>query len=459
MTGWAQWRLYVAPAYLLLAIILGGSGQQAPIGNATLQLIGVGILLWAFLTPQRAMIPPKERRLNFLVAGAIAIVLLQLVPLPPALWKLSPFQAQFAAQDALLGIDSDGWRAWSLRPYATLDTGLRLIPPLAMLAAILKLEVTRQRYIAAALFAGVLLSILLGLLQVGSAGGAEGRFYPYPQSNFGVATGFFSNANHMATLLLCVIPFACATASALIEREPGFRAEAAIYAGLGGGILLLLVGLMMNGSLFGYLLVLPVLVSSLLMLSKSGQKLVKPSLLAFALLGGLAMIGFASGKIDGSRAAASTSASVGERQTILANSVDLIEKAGPLGTGLGSYDRVYRMEEPREEVSPFVVNAAHNDYLQWVIEAGWLGALFMLVALIWWFVALFQMRTSSVADQYAWAGGIASGVILLHSAVDYPLRTASLAVLFAACLALLLQSKRHLQEEKDLRPTRHVVID
>ncbi len=58
-----------------------------------------------------------------------------------------------------------------------------------------------------ALLAGTLAGILLGALQVGSADPENSPWYPYAFSNFGVATGFFANANHMAILLVISLPF------------------------------------------------------------------------------------------------------------------------------------------------------------------------------------------------------------------------------------------------------------
>ena len=56
------------------------------------------------------------------------------------------------------------------------------------------------------------------------------------------------------------------------------------------------------------------------------------------------------------------------------------------------------------------------------------------------------------------AGAIASAAILLHSVVDYPLRTAAMSAVFAMSLALIVESRRTARSETDLRPVRHVVV-
>jgi hypothetical protein len=65
---------------------------------------------------------------------------------------------------------------------------------------------------------------------------------------------------------------------------------------------------------------------------------------------------------------------------------------------------------------------------------------------------------SPASDQFALAGAIASAAILMHSMVDYPLRTAAISAVFAMSLALILQSRRSARSEKDLRPVRHLVV-
>ncbi len=111
----------------------------------------------------------------------------------------------------------------------------------------------------------------------------------------------------------------------------------------------------------------------------------------------------------------------------------------PLGSGLGSFQTVYFSVEPLSQVSGVYFNHAHNDYLELLLEAGLPGAVLFGLFLAW-----LAVRTAGVWIQRAAAGAdlaaAASFTLLLllaHSAVDYPLRTEALAVLFAfACAAL-----------------------
>ena len=121
------------PAYLLLCIVIGGSGQ-AVWGNAFLQLLGLAILAWAALARDPPAISSDGRRL-LLIAGAIALLfLVQLVPLPPALWTQLPGRSFVAGGLRLLGLPPP-WLPISLSPYDTLASALTLLPPLACWAA------------------------------------------------------------------------------------------------------------------------------------------------------------------------------------------------------------------------------------------------------------------------------------------------------------------------------------
>ena len=75
----------------------------------------------------------------------------------------------------------------------------------------------------------------------------------------------------------------------------------------------------------------------------------------------------------------------------------------------------------------------------------------------WWIRRASVIWRSAVADRFAQAATIASAAILVHSLVDYPLRTAALSAIFAGCLALMVQTRlRDPKRAADLWPTRHL---
>jgi O-antigen ligase len=116
------------------------------------------------------------------------------------------------------------------------------------------------------------------------------------------------------------------------------------------------------------------------------------------------------------------------------------------------------IEDP-DKTDRIYVNHAHNDYLELALETGLSGVLIIILFLMWWVNSVVRMVRSPASDQFAMAGAIASAAILIHSLVDYPLRTAAISTLFAMCIVLVVQSRRTVQSDNDLRPTRHLILD
>lgn len=447
----------VAPLYLLLCLIVGGSAQGIW-ANMLLQLLGVGILAWAAVVRSEPWTRPQIWLGVCIIAGLL-VAGLQLVPLPPNVWEHLGGREVFAAGYRVLGIPPP-WLPVSLAPYDSAATLLTLIPPLALLAAMWRLG-SRPFWLIIALLIGTLAGIVLGALQVSSADPETSRWYFYARTNYGVATGFFANANHMATLLVASLPFLAAVLAAVRARGGNVQRYSATFALVAGAALVIAVGLAINGSLAGYGLVLPVAVASVLVFVRRGSPtarwlVVGAAVLLIAAVGALTFTPIGSG--TGLRAGAATSAL--SRQEIFKTSALAAGDLMPMGAGLGTFREVYAIYEDHERLDPnAVVNHAHNDYLELVLETGLPGLAVLLLFLAWWASASWRAWKSPEADPFARAATIASAAILVHSLVDFPLRTAAISACFAMCLGLLAARPRHpAPDRSSLRPTRHVVV-
>jgi O-antigen ligase len=444
-------RPAVAPAYLFLCLLAGGSAQGIwP--NAALRLAAIAIIAWVMIERREEPLPRPVKQLLALICLVLALVAIQLVPLPTSIWGALPGREHLLDGYRLLGI-VPGPLPLSLAPYDTVATALALLPPLGILAAMIGLRGYSSASLAAALILGTVAGVLLGIMQVASPNPLASPWYIYPQSNFGVATGFFANGNHMASLLLVSIPFITALGATVRERAKDVRLRSAALALVGGGLVVVVLGLILNGSLAGYVLGLPIVLASLLMLLGTQSRFAR---------GGVAAIGLASllalALMWNTPVSSGAATSVSSRQTMLTKSLELIREYSPVGSGLGTFEKVYRMAEDPAQVDRYYVNHAHNDYLELAIETGLPGIILMLLFLGWWGRSVWRMLSSPAADQFAIAGAIASAAILLHDAVDYPLRTAAMSTVFALCLALILQSRRTAHSDSDLRPARHLVV-
>ena len=449
-------RSAVAPAYLFLCLTLGGS-PQGVWGNAFLQLLAVAIIAWALVERREEPLPRATRQLLAIIVLAILLVAIQLVPLPRDIWAALPGREFVVQGFALLGI-APGAMPISLSPYDSLAASLALLPPLGMLAATLMLRAYTTVWLAVGLIAGAMAGVLLGILQVSSPFPEQSPWYLYRVSNFGVATGFFANSNHMASLLLVTIPFVAAVGASLRGRSTDVRARSAGMAIAFSGLVLTILGLILNQSLAGYGLGIPVVLASLLILFGLPARWTSRALPAIGLAGIAAVALIWTSPISAQLDEIGTSTSVASRARIAANSVDLAREFAPLGAGLGTYPKVYQLNEDPAAVDRWYVNHAHNDYLELAVETGIPGIALILIFLLWWGRQLWRMMRSPASDQFALAGAIATSAILIHSLVDYPLRTAAISVVFAMSLGMVLQSRRSAHSDQDFRPVRHVVV-
>jgi O-antigen ligase len=250
--------------------------------------------------------------------------------------------------------------------------------------------------------------------------------YLYRSTNVGLGTGFFSNANHMATLLVCSIPFAAALYLANRARSRSQQHSSALKVMLIGALVVLLVGIAINGSLAGLGLTVPALGASLLMLLGRDRRIPAWAMLPLLLLSGLAIALVFTQPMGNDLTSTGADLSI-SRRTFFANTLRAAGAFAPLGSGLGSFPEIYPLYENHEIVVSTFVNHAHSDLLELMLETGLPGMLLLVAFLLWWTLRAIAVWRSKEGDPYAQAATIASAAILGHSLVDYPLRTAAIS--------------------------------
>lgn len=450
-----QLRQLPAPLYLLLCILLGGSAQGSW-RNAVLQLIGLAIIAWAALERPASPPPRPARQLIWLAALGIAWCLVQLVPLPASLWSALGPRGALAESYVLMGMEVPALPL-SMAPFDTVATLLALIPPIALYMAIERLRAYRAAYMVAALAAGTLAGIALGIMQVASPG-EDSPFYLYPSVNWGQATGFFANSNHMASLLVVTLPFLVALAAG--ARASGEEKGAAVGAGAVALVLLVIVGIVLNGSLAAYLLLPPVLLASALIYWPAGRRVRRIAVATASVAMLLGTAGLALTGVGGTTLGSTSSEPVDSRAYLNLTTARAALDYMPFGSGLGTYRAVFDAAEDPASVGATRSSHAHNDYLEIALELGLPGVLLTLLFLAWWARAAIETWRSPEAQPYVRAAAIASAALLAHSLVDFPLRTAALSSIFAMCLAFLSDRVRSDPTQKgELRAARHLSLD
>lgn len=448
-------RQAVVPVYLFACLILGGSAQGIW-QNMVLQLAGIALIGWAAASSSSQGVATPARQLLLIAALGIAVVAVQLVPLPMSTWAQLGARAELAPQYGTLGLHPSALPL-SLNPYGSLDSMLGLIPPLAIVCGMVRLRAYRPLWLAVALLAGTIAGILLGALQVASSRSAEAPWYLYEETNVGTAVGFFANVNHMATLLVISLPFLAAIAAT--ARSESVQRYSAVLALTAGGGLVIVVGLALNGSLAGYGLALPVLAASSLIVLRPSSRWRIWSVIAAGLLLVAAVAALETTSIGGTKIGEDATTSVQSREAILATTGEALKDFFPVGSGLGSFRSVYHLYEKPTEVTDTYVIHAHNDYVELALETGAAGLVVLALFLVWWAVSVWRVWRTAEAGPFARAASIASAAVLVHSLVDFPLRTAAISACFAMCAAFLADRRGPaVAEASDLRPTRHIVM-
>jgi O-antigen ligase len=448
-------RKAVAPAYLFACLLLGGSAQGIW-GNALLQIAAIIIICW-WVVDGRTRLPPAGRSLAWLLALAVLLILLQILPFPPSIWTSLPGRQIVVEGRALLGL-APGWSSISLAPFDSMATLPLLLPPVALFVAVVQAEGKNGTWIAVALITATFAGVLLGLLQVSSGNPTASPWYLYKFSNFGFATGFFANSNHMASLLLVALPFVAALGAIGAGSTKDVRKRYSVIALTAGSIGVVMIGLALNGSLAGAGLLVPVGIASLLLAVRMGPKakLLVVGVGTAAFLGFIVLLSSPAGE---RLALTGASTSMSTRHEILAHSMEAVKEFGPVGSGLGTYSKVYPLFEDPDAIAPTYVNHAHNDYVELAVELGLPGMLLVALFLLWWASEVWRMVSTPSASPFAKAAAIGSAAILLHSLVDFPLRTSAISALFGLCLAMILLSRNSPTTSKDLREARHLVIE
>ena len=127
-------------------------------------------------------------------------------------------------------------------------------------------------------------------------------------------------------------------------------------------------------------------------------------------------------------------ANEGSRFRISVETLGIGSEHAPLGSGIGSFVAAFQQGASEDFLMNAYVNNAHNEYAQWWLEGDVLGVMVMLLALAVLARALFgllRMRPGSTARVCGIAAMMGIGVIVLHSTVDYPLRTQALMAVFS----------------------------
>ena len=420
---------------MLVAGALGGG--QGGLGDLLAQELAIALgllLLLQGLRGELAWRAPLHVRL--LVLLPLSLPLLQLLPLPVFVLQSGAARQQLAAQLSFAG---GAWPCSITLDRVATETALWwLLPALAVVLATLTRSRKYQQVMLLFVALLAIANVAFGMLQESGGTGSGWRLYEI--TNKDRAVGLFANRNHFACLLAMLLPVVIGTTSwALAERLEGRRMNPmAIVAGA-ILIILLVIGIALSGSRAGLLLAMvAVLGCAPLLVRLNRQKGARRLLylvigvalfltLQFSLLGAVPRL-INTGLEDG-------------RWTYARTTVQAIGDYLPLGSGLGTFRNAYQPYEAQGEPTRYIINHAHNDYLELLLEGGVFALVLLAIGAFFWLRRGWELFRHRSDDQSLWpllvrCCWLGASMGLLHSALDFPLRTTAAMTVFAVFAAI-----------------------
>lgn len=422
----------LAVAVLAAAMLFGGSARRDLLSDFAPQVLSL-FLLWR-AGPEALTRLGSERLIALLVAIAVLVPIVHIVPLPAVFQGFSSGRNEVLAPLAAVGLGGH-WGPISLRPLETIRSALALLPALSLLAAALVLSATQRRALALLAIAVALLNIPLGMLQI--LGGPESALYFYAITNNGSAVGFFANRNHYAALFYMTLPFC--VAFAVSERK--FGGVSYVHIGLFAAAALIL-GLSLSGSRTVLMLGPIALGLSYLWFGRGimtqafGKRYRTVGLAAGLLILAPLALGVGLLTIFGRLETHDVAADL--RWPMAAATWAAGLGFIPFGAGLGSFERIYAYFEPTGSVVAPIVNHAHNDWLELFLETGLVAVLVLVIAVLWLLKAARDARDDwePLDARLARAAVLAVALVAIHLFWDYPVRTIAISSLVALAVGL-----------------------
>lgn len=429
-----------------------------------LMLAAFILSLW---TVQGQSVFPRVR-LSYTPAAIFFIWTLFLCfPFPyPVLSFLSPTRAEILSQAWVLTGSTPAWESLSYLPKTALSWWIFLLS-LGLFFFVVRNLCTERKTLKRVVFVMIaigLVEAVYGLIQalVPSMGVL---WVGYIQDYLGTARGTFINRNNFAGFMGMLWPLALGITLAMTGRVHSFKAALGSdrlnrQALMALGIIVFLLALIFTRSRAGIASGLVGFLAFILM-ARTGMKAVARQ--TRVLLGGIIVLLFIYTMTIGvgpiMQRFLTLGADSGSRVDIWRDSLPII-KDHPLGIGLKNYENVFPVYNQSLTSEKTVIHA-HNDYLQILIEAGWVG-LFTITGGFFIFLGkcarrIRQLDFSNDPLRFFLAVGAFSGLISMavHSLFDFNLQIPANCLYFVVLMAILsacTRPRKHLTSNIE-RPT------
>ena len=414
---------------------------------------------------------PFERRTKLVLwalFGVLAAAAIQVVPLPAAVLKvLSPsadsFLSNYDFAYALGRLEGSApsWHPLSVVPKSTM-TGIALLAAFVLFLAGLTraLSPSKARALAAGVVGFGVLLALVGIVQKATLGDhawAGMKIYGFwaPQNLLSTPFGPYINKNHFAGWMLMALPLAIGLAMGQAEHalhrvSGGFRSVVLWFSSPDGGrfqlaviaMLTMAASLLMTKSRSG----VACLVFSMLLVSLAARRRFGTARAGWAAFASLAVLFVAVFVMAGAELAARVANRMDAmelRKNIWTDSAAIIRDFPLTGTGLNTFGTAMIRYQTSQTDQHF--QEAHNDYLQLVVEGGFLLALPVLAAIVLLVRAIrqrFAAREDDPQTYWVRAGAVIGLLtIAVQAIVEFSLQMPGNAALFVVLCAIALHKR------------------
>ena len=378
---------YWAGGAILLAMLIGGGTTNALLSDRIIQLALLPLLFAGV-----ARMP-----LSRLSSAAIAWLAALLVLLA---WQVFPV-GLLSGSDAMFV---------SATPGKALDYGIFAACLAGFALFVSTLSDAAQRRLLLFFMLGYFLNLTMAAIQLSFVGNTS----PFNSVFYTFGLGTFANDNHFSSLIYALLPL---LAFLIVYK----RQQRVLYGLVVGMALVILLAADARAAV-----AIAAVVSIASYLAFSGRP--KRQAGRVLILGGSALVVvgainlvFFDDAVDDLRQDL--------RPQYTANTLGAALDHAPWGAGLGSFQTIYPQYEALETINRVYANHAHNDYAELLLELGLPGAV-LIVALIALVLAGMLRNPGTLAF------GISALAILVHSLVDYPLRTFAIGLLFSYAVAV-----------------------
>ncbi len=434
MYGSPLQKVLTAAAMLMLFLAMGLGGKSAyPV--LIQQLLGLGVLLLVFGAG-------AHRQYTRPLAGLFWLFVLLLaglyqVPLPEQFWSALPGRTLLLPVETLvqpvLGADARLPHTLSVSPDLSSAALLQLIPVCALFFLGSSLHMRRALQVVGFLLVLGALESVLGLLQYAAG---EGSPWLLGAPFSGGAQGTWNSRNHYVAMVELTLPMAITLALHLLTRPPSAypgssRERAAPLVLITGVIMALFLGGVFSRSRAGIVLLMVGVLLITLVAVRQVHKRRSLGLMAVlaTLCSGLAVT---IGLVPVLDRFVSPSTVAPERWRIYETTWLAIRDFLPLGSGPGTFAGIYRLYQPMDQ--PGLINHAHNDYLELLLETGLIGLVLLGLFLLLYGHAWLRLHGWRAHHGFRFVqlgAGVGIFLFLLHGLLDFNFHVLANTCLFA----------------------------